>query len=115
MAVGGPVISVDEIKDLIAVDVPDPRALRARADDRIDEFLPLGPKAGNRARIGQHGPVGFGQALGTGGPGIVALTRPSDMSTLDWGQPCRAARPAASTVLEARPAWRHGVVVSMSS
>ena len=75
-------IAVDEIDILVAVDVPDPRALRARADDGIDELLPLGPKAGNRARIGENGPIGFGQALGAGGPGVVALSQPIDMPTL---------------------------------
>ena len=49
----GLAIAVDEIDIFVAVDVPDPRTLRAGADDRIDHLLPFRAEARGRARIGE--------------------------------------------------------------
>ena len=77
--------AVEEVDVFVAVDVPDARAARAVADQRVDQLLPFRPEAGRRAGIGERRPR-CGRAL-LGASRLRRQTRGErvDVPPLRWG------------------------------
>ena len=73
---------VDQVDVLVAVDIPDSRALGAIADHRVDQFLPFRPEPGRRPWVGQDVAVLLGIGLGFRAAGAVALGEVSGESQL---------------------------------
>ena len=84
-------IAVDEVDVFVAVNVPDARAARAVADQRVDEFLPFRSEAGGRPGIRERRARCSRALLGASRLRRQTRGERVDVSPLRWGNAAVAA------------------------
>jgi hypothetical protein len=87
----GHAVAADEVDVFVAVHVPDPRALRAVREDRVDHLLPAQPEALHGARIGEDAAGRLRRGLGLGRAAHGFGDERVDVALLDGREPARAA------------------------